>query len=104
MTAPHLRLQVGALGAATSGDTTSFTGQWRVRLLSGSEGDTPLLKFGLQTEHAQRLEKPLEALRPLDTGAWAMDYVRDTLRRLAESATQKNLNQAVLASQQQEHP
>lgn len=104
MTAPHLRLQVGALGAATRSDTTSFTGQWRVRLLAGSESDAPLLKFGLQTEHAQRLEKPLEALRPLDTGAWAMDYVRDTLRRLAESATQKNLNQAVLASQQQEHP
>lgn len=103
MTAPHLRLQVGALGAATRSDTTSFTGQWRVRLLAGSESDAPLLKFGLQTEHAQRLEKPLEALRPLDTGAWAMDYVRDTLRRLAESATQKNLNQAVLASQQ-EHP
>jgi len=100
---PHLVLQVGALGAAASGDTTSFTGQWRVRLLAGIESDAPLLKFGLQTEHAQRLEKPLEALRPLDTGAWAIDYVRDTLRRLAESATQKNLNQAVLASQQ-EHP
>ncbi len=103
VTLSHLRLQVGALGAATRGDTTSFTGQWRVRLLAGIESDAPLLKFGLQTEHAQRLEKPLEALRPLDTGAWAMDYVRDTLRRLAESATQKNLNQAVLASQQ-EHP
>lgn len=99
-----LRLQVGALGATTLGDITSFAGQWRVRLLAGSESDAPILKFGLQTEHAQRLERPLEALRPLDTGAWAMDYVRDTLRRLAEAATQKNLNQAVLASQHQEHP
>ncbi len=100
---PRLALQVGALGAATVGDTTTFTGQWRVRLLPGGANDAPLLKFGLQTDHAQKLEKPLEALHPLDTGAWAMDYVRDSLRRLGQSAAQKNLNQAVLASQQ-EHP
>lgn len=94
-------IQVGALGSKTTGDTTTFTGQWRVRLQVGMETEAPLLKFGLQTDHSQTLEKPAEALRPLDTGAWAMDYLRDTLRRLAETATKKNLNQAVLASQQE---
>jgi len=99
----RLVLQVGALASTTVGDTTTFTGQWRVRLQAGPDVDPPLLKFGLQTDHAQKLDKPAEALRPLDTGAWAMDYVRDTLRRLAETATKKNLHQAVLSSQQ-EHP
>jgi len=99
----RLVLQSGAFASNTLGDTTTFTGQWRVRLQTGAEPETPLLKFGLQTDHAQKLDRPAEALRPLDTGAWAMDYVRDTLRRLAESAAKKNLNQAVMASQQ-EHP
>lgn len=96
---PRMVLQASALASATQGDTTTFTGQWRLRLQS--EGAEPLMKAGLQTDHAQKLENPAQALRPLDTGAWAMDYLRDTLRRLAESAAKKNLNQAVLATQQE---
>ncbi|WLT30449.1 hypothetical protein [Geothrix sp. PMB-07] len=96
----RMALHATALASTTAGDTTTFTGQWRVRLQAGNDPE-PLLKFGLQTDHAQKLENPAQALRPLDTGAWAMDYLRDTLRRLAESATKKNLNQAVLAAQQE---
>ena len=62
----------------------------------------PLLAHGLQDvrivgDHAQHLEKPAEALHPLDTGAWALDYVRDSLKKLGDSAVKKNLNQALVA-------
>ncbi len=89
-------LNGSTFGSTTAGDATSFTGQWRVRVQAQGEAQ-PILKFGLQTDHVQRLERPAEALHPLDTGSWSLDYVRDSLKKLGDSAVKKNLNQALAA-------
>jgi hypothetical protein len=94
---PHLVLNGAAFGRSTQGDATAFTGQWRLRLQAGNEGQPPW-KAGTQTDHTQRLEKPAEALQPLDMGAWAYQYVQDSLKKLGESAGKKNLNQALRAA------
>jgi hypothetical protein len=52
----------------------------------------------LQTDHTQALQKPAEALQPLDIDAWAFEYVRDSFKKLSASAAQKNLNQALRAA------
>jgi hypothetical protein len=98
---PRVVLNASVLGRKTEGNATFFSGQWRVRF-QGAEV-VPILKFGLETNHTQTLEKPGEALQPLDTGAWALDYLNDTFKKLGESAQKKNLNQALraLPSEQQ---
>jgi hypothetical protein len=93
----RLVLNGAAFARSTAGDATSFTGQWRVRLQAAGEAQ-PAWKTGLQTDHTQRLEKPAEALQPLDLGAWAYTYVQDSFKKLGESATKKNLNQALRAT------
>jgi hypothetical protein len=98
---PRMKLQASNLGMNATGAVTTFTGQWRVRLQVGPDSQEPRLKFGIQTDHSRSLDKPAEALSPLDTGAWAMDFIRDTLDRLAESAAKKHFNQAVMATQQE---
>ncbi|MBL0209696.1 MAG: hypothetical protein IPQ13_02110 [Holophagaceae bacterium] len=96
-TGPRVVLNGTAFSRRTEGDSTAFSGQWRVRLISGGEAQ-PAWKTGLQTDHTQKLEKPAEALQPLDLGAWAFEYVQDSLRKLGGSALQKNLNQALRAA------
>jgi hypothetical protein len=93
----RLVLNGSAFARRSEGDSTSFTGQWRVRLQSGSEAQ-PTWKTGLQTDHTQALQKPAEALQPLDIDAWAFEYVRDSFKKLSASAAQKNLNQALRAA------
>lgn len=92
----RLVLNGTAFSRSTQGDATSFTGQWRLRLQSGNEAQ-PAWKTGLQTDHTQRLDKPAEALQPLDMGAWAYRYVQDSFKKLGESAQKKNFNQALRA-------
>lgn len=93
---PRLVLNGTAFARSTQGEATSFTGQWRLRLQAGNEAQ-PAWKAGLQTDHTQRLDKPAEALQPLDMGAWAYQYVQDSFKKLGESAAKKNLNQALRA-------
>ncbi|MBL0313276.1 MAG: hypothetical protein IPP78_11300 [Holophagaceae bacterium] len=93
----RLVLNGAAFARRSEGNSTSFTGQWRVRLQVGSEPQ-PSWKTGLQTDHTQRLEKPAEVLQPLDMDAWAFEYVIDSFKKLSSSAAQKNLNQALRAT------
>ncbi len=90
-------LNGAAFARHTEGNSTSFTGQWRMRLQMGSDAP-PAWKTGLQTDHTQALQKPTDALQPLDMDAWAFEYVQDSIKKLSESATKKNLNLALRAA------
>jgi hypothetical protein len=93
-TEKRVKVLVSALGASEQAGGMSFTGQWRFQLFpaQAAEGAPPSLKFGIQSDAPMSI--PADALRPLDTGGWGLEYTTGALKKLAESGAGKGLKQA----------
>ena len=94
-----LILNVSALKADTGPAGALFSGQWRLRLVDASAGASgnPSFKTGVQTDTRANRESGATALNPPDLSGWALRYVADSLKKLAEMAITKGARAAVVA-------